>query len=41
MKRKRVKVILLVIGIIAFIIVGINFDKIFGNYHDKFLVAEG
>lgn len=41
MKRKRVKVILLVIGIIAFIVVGINFDKIFGNYHDKFLVAEG
>lgn len=41
MKRKRVKVILLVIGIIAFIIIGINFDKIFGNYYDKFLVAEG
>ena len=41
MKRKRGKVILLVIGIIAFIIIGINFDKIFGNYYDKFLVAEG
>ena len=41
MKKKRIKFIILIIFIILFAIVVANFEKIFGQYNDKFLVAEG